>query len=204
MELYKAKAECNDEREAPNNFYLFEKDNDGKKYYFPSIVYGIKDDKAYVYAIHQIYNKSNKETENMQKLRNIIKGRGVEPLGIASLIAFIEEAKQKGIKQIVMPDNFVMQYTTKNKIRRELNKYRAEPEGDERIDKNHMGSMNKRLMTMMIISKYYSTGIKFTEIPGEVSDNYTADIQDFKIGREQKINEDPRKNGRNNKEERWH
>ena len=202
MELYKAKAECNDEREAPNNFYLFEKDNDGKKYYFPSIVYGIKDDKAYVYAIHQIYNKSNKETENMQKLRNIIKGRGVEPLGIASLIAFIEEAKQKGIKQIVMPDNFVMQYTTKNKIRRELNKYRAEPEGDERIDKNHMGSMNKRLMTMMIISKYYSTGIKFTEIPGEVSDNYTADIQDFKIGREQKINEDPRKNGRNNKEER--
>ena len=38
----------------------------------------------------------------------------------------------------------------------------------------------------MHVIKYYSTGIKVVEIPGDVSDNLTVNIQNFKIGREEK------------------
>ena len=184
LKLYQGIKGCMDEREAPNNYFLYAESADGKKYYFPSVVYGIKENKAYVLAIHQIYNKGKEHNEDIEKLRNRIKGRGVEPLGIATLISFIEEAKKRGIEQIIMPDNFVMQYTTKNKIK---HLYSINSEDDEeKLNNDHMGSMNRRLTTMMHVIKYYSTGIKVVEIPGDVSDNLTVNIQNFKIGREEK------------------
>ena len=204
--IWKQIANSNSERETPHNYYLFTKNENGGKIFFPSICYGIQNDKAYVCAIHQIYGKDQEEDENLRKIRNAVKGRGVEPLGIATLISFIDECKKRGIKQIIMPDNFIMQYTTKNKIKESFIEWyyshseekleKAREEKEEKINKNHRGSLNNRLMTMFIVSKYYSTGIKFLEIPGEVSDNLTADIQDFKIGREEKKQEDRRKKAR--------
>lgn len=73
---------------------------------------------------------------------------------------------------------------------------------EEKLNSNHNNSMNKRLMTLLIISRYYSTGLKFLEIPGEVSDHYTVDIQDFKIGREQKPKIDRRQKKNKEGEER--
>lgn len=211
VKTWKHVKDCYSERETPHNYYLFMKDEGGNKLYFPSVCFGIQDNKAYVYAIHQIYGKNQKENEDMQGLRRYIKGRGVEPLGIATLISFIEEIQKRGIKEIVMPDNFVMQYTAKNKLKEDFIDfvYRGKPEDIEKarekketeLDSNHRGSLNNRLMTMFLISKYYSTGLVFTEIPGEVSDNLTVDIRNFKIGREEKKNED-RRNKKRIEEER--
>lgn len=208
IKIWKQVAESYSERETPHNYYLFTKNEDGKKIYFPSVCYGIQDDKAYIYAIHKIYGKNQNEGDEFNKnIRNYIKGRGVEPLGIATLMSFIEESKKRGITKIIMPDNFIMQYITKNiKKEQEISNWfrysteeRKEQERQEKeieLDNNHKGSLNNRLMTMFIISKYYSTGIKFLEIPGEVSDNLTVDINDFKIGREIKKQVDHRNKGK--------
>ena len=206
IRTWKQIADSDSERETPHNYYIFTKDEEGKKVFFPSVCYGIQGDKAYIYALHQIHGKRQTENEDLQKIRNVIKGRGVEPLGIATLISFVAEAKKRGIKQIIMPDNFVMQYTTKNKIKEDfINWYyshseeklkNARAENEEKLDRNHRGSLNNRLMSLFIISKYYSSGLEFLEIPGEVSDNLTVDIQNFKIGREEKKQEDRRNKAR--------
>lgn len=215
--IWKTVSQSTEERETPYNYALYVEDTDGRRSYFPSVSFGVQNNKVYVYAIQNIYNKNLVENEDVQKLRNQIKGRGIEPLSIATLISFLDEAKKRGIKQVVMPDNFIMQYTTKNKIREQfiegiihhtkpedrlaqIRKMRKEKE--EKLNKDYAGSMDKRLIALMHVNKYYSTGLKFIEYPGEVSDNLTVDIQDFKIGRKQPEKSIDRRNQkRENKEE---
>jgi len=210
IQLWKKVMESYSERETPHNYTLYIQDEKGKKQYLPSVCYGIQDKKAYVCAIHQIYGKNQTESEEMQDIRRSIKGRGVEPLGIATLISFIEECKKRGIEQIVMPDCFVMQYTTKNRIQeRYIDYFRHQSEEkveqerikkEEKIDKDFRGSLDNRLMTMLVVSRYYSTGLKLLEIPGDVSGNLTVDIRDYKYGREKKVQEDRRNKNRPHKE----
>ncbi len=206
VRIWKQIEESDSERETPHNYYLFTKDEEGNKIFLPSICYGIQNDKAYIYALHKIHGKGQKENLEIQNLRTFIKGRGVEPLGIATMLSFIQESKKRGIKKIVMPDNFVMQYTTKNRLKEDFLKWyyynsqekieETRAKNEDILDSNHRGSLNNRLMTMFLVNKYYSTGLKFLEIPGEVSDNLTVDIQNFKLGREEKKKEDGRKKGR--------
>ena len=198
--IWKKRISTMDEMEAPNNYCLLSTDKDGKECYSPSIVYGIQDDKAFIYAIQKLYGKSENESNNLLELRNRFKGR-VEPLAVAALISFMQEAKQRGISKIVMPDNFVLRYICKIRI---INQIFPDPDHqeikekhEENADNAHRGSLDNRLYAMFLVSKKYSTGLKFLEIPGEVSDNLTVDIQDFKIGREQ-----PEKKAKKEQEER--
>ena len=203
IKVWKQVSETFYERETPHSYNLYITSEDGKRIYFPSVCYGIQDDKAYVYAIHQIHDKGKKNSEQLDSIRRYIKGRGVEPLGIATLMSFIEECKKRGITKIIMPDNFIMQYTTKNRQKESIinNLYgptkidkidEFRQKNEEQLDSNQMASLNNRLMSMFLISKYYSTGLKFLEIPGDVSDNLSVDIQNYKIGREIKKQEDRR------------
>ncbi len=201
LDIYRETMANGDERETPHGYHLFTVKEDGKKCYFPSICYGLQGDKAFICAIHNLYNKSIVESPELQDFRKTIRGRGVEPLAIVSLISFIQDAKARGIQRIVMPDNFIMQYTTKNKIQEQIIQIRTEPkrkrgedvtdlleelrdEKEQKLDGNHRGSLDRRLMALMHVSKYFSTGIKFLEIPGEVSDNLIVDIRDFQLARE--------------------
>ena len=209
--VWKKVTESYYERETPHEYLLFIKDQKGQKMYFPSICYGIKDDKAYIYAIHKIHGKNQQDNDDLKNIRNYIKGRGVEPLGIAALMSFIEESKRRGITKIIMPDNFIMQYTSKNRlIQQEIEDWyeglsleKIEQkiiEKEIQLDYNHSASLNNRLMTMFLISKYYSTGLRFLEIPGEVSDNLAVDIQNYKAGREVKKQEDRRRKAKTEEE----
>ena len=201
LEIFSKVMQSMDERETPNQFCLFMKEENGRKHFFPSVCYGIQGDKAYVCAIHNLYGKTNEECAELAEFRGTIRGRGTEPLAIVSLIAFIQEAKARGIHQIIMPDNFIMQYTSKNRIQEHiidttimgkrnrgedyqtlLQELRAKKE--QRLDSNHRGSLNNRLMTLMNISRFFSTGLRFIEIPGDVSDNLTVDIQNFQLARD--------------------
>ena len=262
-QLEKKVIEATEERETPYQYCLYIKNANGQEEHFPSVCYGIQGKTAYIYAIHQLHGKASQDNEAIREIRQKIKGRGVEPLGIAAVLSFIEEAKQRGIEKIVMPDFFVMQYSTKKKmcdiiveriernlhyqLKRKLQDYsiqgeqeqekiikkilesvedgnRGEDEiefvvndknktqelmkiategiqyinerkGDEKLDNILRHTVNDKMMTLSLISRYYSTGIEFLEIPGEVSDNLVADIRNFKIGRKQLQALDRRRKG---------
>ena len=66
-------------------------------------------------ALHRLYNTDKNANEATERLRKTIRNEGVEPLATMSLIAFIQEAQKRGIKKIIMPNNFVMQYAYKVK-----------------------------------------------------------------------------------------
>ena len=63
----------------------------------------------------------------------------------------------------------------------------------EELDKVQKHSINNKLKALFLVSQYYSRGIKFLEIPGDVSDNYVVDITNFRLGKEEKPKLDRRK-----------
>lgn len=97
LQIWKQVKESAEERETPYHYCLYAKDKEGKRYDFPAVCYGIEGKKAYVYAIHNLQRKPLQENEELQVLRNRIKGRGVEPLAIAAMLSFLQEAKERGI-----------------------------------------------------------------------------------------------------------
>ncbi len=218
LELYKEVRESTEERETPYGFKVYAVNKEGRKYYFPTVYFGISDGKAYIYAVHNT-DRMEKETlpEALIGFRNEIKGRGSDPFAIYSLLSFMQEAKKRGIKHIVIPDDFILQYTSKNKIeenyinaitgnlteeekKTKIQKMREEK--DDSLEKQQSGSMKNRINTVEVIRRYFTTGIEQIEIPGEVSDNYTLDITNMKIGREEKQVVDHRKQKREGIEER--
>lgn len=249
--LWRTVEEAIEERETPFQYTLFTIDENGKKQYLPSICYGIEGDKAYIYAIQQLHNRAN-ENDTIKNLRKAVKGRGIEPLAIISLLDFIGEAKTRGIKKICMPDYFILQYLAKKKTEERMylqtkrydiiNKLKGAKLGSkeaeelvqeifsavkedrveslledsnfsltdelrqeiiecntnwkvrmEELDKVQKHSINNKLKALFLVSQYYSRGIKFLEIPGDVSDNYVVDITNFRLGKEEKPKLDRRK-----------
>ena len=149
-ELYKIRHECYSEMEAPHNYSIYAREKDGKLFYLPSIVYGIKDDTAYIYAVQRLYTKTKEPSEDVKKLRKLVRGKGIEPLGIIAMLSFIKEAKNRGIKQINMPANLIMQYTTKNKIIAAIHGVNAKEveQEDTEYDFNYDVSMEKQIQKM--------------------------------------------------------
>lgn len=112
-----------DETPRSMNFIIYNKDG---KYVLPRILYGIDSEGAcYIYGVQSNNDIKNKKIEKkLYRLNDGIDNPNIHPSKVLSMLLFINQLENKGIRKIIVPSIQVLSYRYHELLSKEASKYK--------------------------------------------------------------------------------